>query len=49
MPTIVSRHFRPTVTDREIVFWDRHLSGFGVRVYPHGNRVNQSSESSFGL
>ena len=25
--------------DRETVFWDRELSGFGVRVYPSGSRV----------
>lgn len=28
-----------TVGDRETVFWDRELSGFGVRVYPTGSRV----------
>ncbi len=27
------------VGDRETVFWDRELSGFGVRVYPTGSRV----------
>ena len=25
--------------DREAVFWDRELSGFGVRVYPSGSKV----------
>lgn len=25
--------------DREAVFWDRDLSGFGVRVYPSGSKV----------
>ena len=25
--------------DRETVFWDRELSGFGVRVYPSGSKV----------
>ncbi|MDE0101371.1 MAG: tyrosine-type recombinase/integrase [Bryobacterales bacterium] len=27
------------VGDREAVFWDRELSGFGVRVYPSGSKV----------
>lgn len=27
------------VGERETVFWDRELSGFGVRVYPSGSRV----------
>ena len=27
------------VGDRETVFWDRELSGFGVRVYPSGSKV----------
>ena len=25
--------------ERETVFWDRALSGFGVRVYPSGSKV----------
>ena len=25
--------------EREAVFWDRELSGFGVRVYPSGSKV----------
>ena len=25
--------------ERETVFWDRELSGFGVRVYPSGSKV----------
>ena len=27
------------VTERETLFWDRELSGFGVRVYPSGAKV----------
>ena len=27
------------VGEREAVFWDRELSGFGVRVYPSGSKV----------
>ena len=27
------------VGECETVFWDRELSGFGVRVYPSGSRV----------
>ena len=27
------------VGDREAVYWDRELQGFGVRVYPSGSRV----------
>jgi len=27
------------VTERETLFWDRELSGFGVRVYPSGSKV----------
>ena len=27
------------VTEREALFWDRELSGFGVRVYPSGAKV----------
>ena len=27
------------VGDRDAVFWDRELSGFGVRVYPSGAKV----------
>ena len=27
------------VTERETLFWDRQLSGFGVRVYPSGAKV----------
>ena len=27
------------VEEREAVFWDRELSGFGVRVYPSGSKV----------
>ena len=27
------------VAEREIVFWDRDLSGFGVRVHPTGSKV----------
>ena len=27
------------VGDRETVFWDRDMAGFGVRVYPTGAKV----------
>ncbi len=30
---------RLPVADREIVYWDRHLPGFGVRVYATGAKV----------
>ena len=30
---------RLPVAGREIVYWDRHLPGFGVRVYPTGSKV----------
>ena len=26
-------------SDREVVFWDRELSGFGIRMYPSGSKV----------
>ena len=29
----------PSVEDKDAVFWDRELSGFGVRVYPSGTKV----------
>lgn len=28
---------RLPVAGREVVFWDQHLPGFGIRVYPSGN------------
>ena len=28
-----------SVGDKDAVFWDRELSGFGVRVYPSGAKV----------
>ena len=28
-----------SVEDKEVVFWDRELQGFGVRVYPSGAKV----------
>ena len=34
--------------DREAVFWDRELSGFGVRVYPSGSKVYLAQTRSGG-
>ncbi len=28
-----------SIEDRDAIFWDRDLSGFGVRVYPSGRKV----------
>ncbi|MXX17193.1 MAG: DUF4102 domain-containing protein, partial [Gammaproteobacteria bacterium] len=30
---------RLSVRDRDMVFWDRDIPGFGVRVYPSGAKV----------
>ena len=38
---VISRRAIDTlpVAERETVFWDRDLSGFGVRVHPTGSKV----------
>ena len=36
------------VADREVVFWDQHLPGFGVRVYPTGSKVYMAHARSGG-
>ena len=28
-----------SVEDRDTIFWDRDLQGFGVRIYPSGQKV----------
>ena len=39
---------RLPVADREVVFWDQHLPGFGVRVYPTGSKVYMAHARSGG-
>ena len=36
------------ITDRETVYWDRDLPGFGVRVYPSGSKVYMIHMRSLG-
>ena len=36
------------VSDRETVYWDRKLPGFGVRVHPSGSKVYMVHKRSGG-
>ena len=35
--------------DREAVYWDTELSGFGVRVYPSGTKVYLAQTRAGGM
>ena len=37
--SISNRTVEALKVDKDTVFWDRELSGFGVRVYPSGGKV----------
>ena len=37
--TISNRMVATLKVDRDTVFWDRELTGFGVRAYPGGGKV----------
>ena len=37
--TISKRTVEALSVEKDTVFWDRELTGFGVRVYPTGGRV----------
>ena len=37
--TLSNRTVAALAVDRDTVFWDRNLTGFGVRVYPSGGKV----------
>ena len=39
---------RLSVDDKDTVFWDRDLPGFGIRVYPSGAKVYMVQASAFG-
>ncbi|MDE0201865.1 MAG: integrase arm-type DNA-binding domain-containing protein [Rhodospirillaceae bacterium] len=38
--TLSNRTVAALEVDRDTVFWDRDLTGFGVRVYPSGGKVD---------
>ena len=37
--TLSNRAVNAVKVEKDTVFWDRHLTGFGVRVYPTGGKV----------
>ena len=37
--TLSNRTVAALAVERDTVFWDRNLTGFGVRVYPSGGKV----------
>ena len=39
---------RLSVEDKDTVFWDRDLPGFGIRVYPSGAKVYVVQTRAFG-
>ena len=39
MKTLSNRLVRKLTVEKDTVFWDRDLTGFGVRVYPTGSKV----------
>ena len=39
MKLLSSRIVEKLVVQKDTVYWDRHLTGFGVRVYPTGSKV----------
>ena len=39
---------RLSVEDKDAIFWDRDLPGFGVRVYPHGRKLYVVQTRAFG-
>ena len=39
MKTLSNRMVEKLVVEKDSVYWDRDLSGFGVRVYPSGSKV----------
>ena len=48
-PTLTKRTVdRLSVNDKDTVFWDRDLPGFGVRVYPSGKKVFVVQTRAFG-
>ena len=39
MKTLSNRAVAKLAVEKDTVFWDRDLTGFGVRVYPTGSKV----------
>ena len=39
---------RLSVDDKDAIFWDRDLPGFGVRVHPHGRKLYVVQTRAFG-